>query len=124
MNAAVEFFKAQAGYGYNPETETPDEGKQRCAEQLAQAETLAKQLGYFAVWEQDQDGCVGCDCQSPDCACSNGDEHECLVCLLYDGSKPLDEGVMWPVASLGSVCQPSREYMRVVEAELALEALA
>ena len=81
---------------------------------LAKAERDARALGYTFEWTDDIDGCIGCDCDSPDCACSTGESHECLVCLMRDS-----HGIC--CQSLGSICEPSREYRRVIEAELALE---
>lgn len=106
------FFLRNAGTSYDPKTQAPRQGKAECARRLAKAERDARALGYTFEWKPD--GCIGCDCGSPDCACSTGEPHECLVCLMRDAA-----GVC--CQSLGSVCSPSQSYMRVVEAELALE---
>lgn len=108
------FFLRNAGTSYDPKTQTPRQGKAEGARKLAKAERDARALGYTFEWFVDIEGCNGCDCGSPDCACSTGESHECLVCLMRDAA-----GIC--CQSLGSVCSPSRSYMRVVEAELALE---
>ena len=114
--AAFLFFLRNAGSSYNPKTQTKRQGQYAGARQLAKAERDARALGYTFDWQNDSDGCIGCDCDSPDCKCSSGEPHECLVCLMRDSDGKV-------VQSLGSVCEPSREYRRVVEAELALEQL-
>jgi hypothetical protein len=52
MNAKAFFYK-HAGYGYNPATETPEEGRLRCATELAEAESVAKARGWQVVWSDD-----------------------------------------------------------------------
>lgn len=116
--AAYLFFLKNAGYSYTPGTETPKAGRSRCARELAKAERDAAALGYYFEWCNDWDGCIGCDCGEDSCSCSTGEPHECLVCQIFP---PESESC---AASLGSICEPSREYRRVIEAELALEALA
>ena len=110
------FFLKNGASSYNPSIETKRQGYARMARLLAKAERDARALGYTFDWEYDSDGCIGCDCDSPDCACSTGESHECLVCLMRDS-----HGIC--CQSLASICEPSREYRRVVEAELALEEL-
>ncbi len=114
--AAFYFFLKNAGSSCDPKIETARQGKARGARRLAKAERDACALGYTFEWEQDQDGCIGCDCDDPECKCSTGEDHECLVCLMRDSAGSV-------VQSLGSICGPSREYGRVIEAELALEEL-
>ena len=111
------FFLKNGASSYNPAIETKQQGRSECARKLAKAERDARALGYTFEWEYDSDGCIGCDCNSPDCACSTGESHECLVCLMCDSNGKV-------VQSLGSVCEPSREYRRVIEAELALEGVS
>lgn len=113
----VKFFYDHAGSSYNPKTETEEQGRIRGAQALAKAEAFAAEQGFIFSWSQDEDGCIGCDCGSEDCACASGEPHDCRVCVMYDAS---GEDVL---ASLGSICEPSKEYCRVVEAELALEAM-
>jgi hypothetical protein len=84
---------------------------------LAQAEQHAQANGWDVEWANDLEGCIGCDCESEACACSTGESHEVYVAVLRDEAGRV-------LASLGSICQPDRAYMRVVGAELALEALS
>jgi hypothetical protein len=115
--AAYLFFLRNAGYSYDPKTETKQAGRSRCARQMAKAERDARALGMSYVWQNDTEGCSGCGCGSDDCDCSTGRDHVTLGCILYsDTGKHL--------ASLWSICNPSWDYRRVVEAELAMEALA
>lgn len=114
--AAFQFFLKNGACSYNPAMETKQQGYARQARRLAKAEREARELGYTFLWEMDQDGCTGCDCGSQECDCATGADHECLICIMND-----PEGNA--VQSLGSVCKPSREYGRVIEADLALEQL-
>jgi hypothetical protein len=111
------FFLRNAGYSYNPQTQTKQAGRSECARKLAKAERDARALGYTFEWEYDSEGCTGCSCDSPDCDCSTGADHETLGCRMVntDGHT---------VQSLWSICKPSREYRRVIEAELALEEMS
>ena len=40
------FFYENAGYSYDPKTETPEQGRIRCARDLADAEMVGQRLGY------------------------------------------------------------------------------
>jgi len=115
----VQFFYRNAGYCVKP-GETRQQGRWRGARELAKAEQHARERGWTYVWEADPDGCSGCDCGSDDCACSTGEEHETLACVLYSGQPPFRVAL----ASLSGICGATPEYGRVVEAELALEAMA
>lgn len=110
------FFYKHAGFSYNPATQTKRQGRERTARLLAQAEKDARRLGIYFDWEVDMDGCIGCTCGGADCSCCTGVPHETLGCVARasDGEA---------LASLWGICEPTREYKRVVEAELALEAL-
>lgn len=106
------FFLRHAGLSYNPATETRQQGRAAGARRLAAAERDARALGYRFEWQYDPAGCIGGG--AADCDCSTGRAHECMVCLMLDPAGVCRQ-------SLGSVCKPSRDYRRVVEAELALE---
>lgn len=114
---AFDFFYANAGSSHNPLTETPEQGRARGARQLAQAEARASALGYEFNWVSDVEGCSGCDCGNEECDCFSGNLHEVLGCIAVDADGE-------EKASLWGICGATREYRRVVEAELALEALA
>lgn len=106
---AWRFFHDNAGYCTPP-------GKAQCALNFAHAERESKSKGFTFDWMMDEIGCLGCDCGGKDCACATGEPHETLCCLCRN-----EHGKV--VASLGAICGATSEYKRVVEAELALEAL-
>jgi hypothetical protein len=106
---AVDFFYKHAGYGYGP-GETPEQGRRRGAVKLAKAEQEATARGWTVKWEEDPEGWDSLGDIDPD------DVKEILVAVLYD-----EDGNV--LGSLGSIVNPDRDYARVVEAELALEAL-
>jgi hypothetical protein len=112
------FFLRNAGFSYDPKTQTKQAGRAACAHKLAKAERDARALGYTFEWSHDLDGCIGCDCGSDDCACATGEHHECLSVLMYD---PEHKHV---VDSLDSICEPTWDYRRVIEAELASKVTA
>lgn len=105
------FFYLHAGYSYDPKTETAEEGRVRCARDLAAAETRLKDGPYFTTVEDDD--------------------------LPWDGDEPYDgpiyvvtlyryaayHGDDEIIGSLGGVdCESVDDpYIRVVAAELALE---
>lgn len=113
---AVAFFYEHAGYSYDPETETPEQGRQRSAELLAAAERDAVKRGYEIVWAVDDDPIWDDDVQR------ETTDYDQYVCSVYDA-----DGVV--LASLGSVdfgpgvTPESAPYGRVVAAEVALEAM-
>jgi hypothetical protein len=114
MTQAEQFFYDNAGYSYDPATETAEQGRERRARELARAEAYGTiHEGWEVEWADDLCGCIGCDCGDDDCACSTGVPHETLICVVRD-----TEGNM--LASCGGICEPSREYRRVMEAELML----
>jgi hypothetical protein len=114
---AVKFFYTHAGFSYDPNKETKRQGKMRCARALARAEAYAYKHDWNYQWGEDS--CIGGDCgeiETCEHPCCQGTEHECLWCSLADANGK-------HLASLGSICEPSAEYKRVVKAELALEAM-
>lgn len=114
--AKVKFFFDNAGFSYDPKIETEQQGHQRCAMELAKAEEYARQQELIFEW-QGNDTCIACDCGDSKCKCCKGKRHESFTCLLWDAES---KNVL---ASLGSICEPTSEYRRVIEAELALEAM-
>lgn len=109
LQDAIQFFQTHAGWCSPP-------GKMACAFALAKAEADAELLGMRFEWFEDEEGCLGCTCGDKRCKCSTGEAHEVLCCVARDAQGRI-------VASLGGICEPSHEYKRVVEAELAQEAL-
>lgn len=108
MTPAEQFFYDHAGYGYRPTEETEEEGRVRCAQELASAEAWAQDLGLSVEWESDPDGWDFDD--EADYVPS-----EVLGAVLCYGKRRLP-------FSLWGIADPSREFGRVIEAELYLEA--
>lgn len=106
--AAYLFFLKHAGYSVKL-GESQRSGHSRSARQLAAAERDACALGYRFEWyDDDHFGNHSNEADAP--------EH-CELCVCYD-----DHGHV--VDSLGCIDDATPEYRRVVEAELAMEALA
>lgn len=109
----VAFFLANAGYSYNPKTETPEEGKLNSAIALAEAEAKGKDIGLHFGWEQDDVTTEDFSDEAP--------FYPLWICTCYFEGQP--------VAGLGGIDlgadgQPhSKAYPRVIQAELAAEAL-
>ena len=114
MTRAQQFFYDNAGYSYNPSKESPKQGHYNSARRMAKAERIARVNGITFTWHYDPSGCSGCSCDSKDCACSTGAAHETLYCLALNA-----DGLI--VGSLHGICGATREYRRVIEAELASE---
>lgn len=53
LNADAAFFFEHAGYSHTPLTETPEQGRTRCALNLAACEGIARNAGYSYQWEVD-----------------------------------------------------------------------
>lgn len=123
MQTAYQFFLKNAGYSFDPAKETREQGKRRCAREMAKAESTAVERGWYIEWREDFDGCAGCECGSNECPCfrSKGNRtsyHEPQGCVVYDEPR----GNV--LASLWGICGADSNYRRVIQAELALEALA
>lgn len=116
LTAGEQFFYDNAGYSIAA-GQTEEEGREEAARALAHAEQYARQHGWYTEWEQYPEGCIGCDCKSDECACSTGEEHEVLCATLYNEDDAALE-------SLGAICGATRQYRRVVAAELAIEHVA
>jgi hypothetical protein len=111
---AVAFFKVWATAGYHPKHETRAQGLERNALALARAEALAHKKGFYCQWRiDDLDSSEWSDEKPP---------WRQYVCLLFNAKKEC----------IGSLCgiDFGREgspigdpYARVVEAELAHEAM-
>ena len=105
----VQFFFKEAGWSYHPKKETPREGRMRGARELAAAEKLASEKGWSVEWEHDQEPYEMGDAETEM-------PGEVLCAILRD-----EEGK--PLGSLCQIGDPSRGYRRVVEAELASQAV-
>lgn len=105
MDRKVKFFYDNAGYSYGP-GETAEQGRARCAEELARAERWAWENDAIFCWDNDSDDC------------GDGDEtpETREYCLMYlDGEC---------VASLYGIADADDAYRRVIRAELALQVMA
>lgn len=111
---AAFFFYDHAGYSWRPGEETEEEGRIRCARALADAEALAKECGFRFEWEDDwttRDHVAA----FPDAYDSQPDT--CETCIAYNARGDI-------VGVLGCINDADDNYRRVIEAELADEALA
>ena len=106
MNKIEQFFYRNAGYCWNSEKETEEQGRVRCAKQLAEAEQHAREENWSVIWDNDFDHVPSKD-YTP---------NTCESAMLFN-----EDGEM--LASLGCIDDADTNYRRVVEAELALEAL-
>lgn len=113
---ATDFFYDHAGWSHGPD-ESPETGRRRCANDLTEAERVARSRGWFVRWERDAD--ADYDDQE-----TEWHDWPHYMATMFD----LDGNVL---AGLGSVMFRDREdpwsgdpYRRVVEAELALEAMS
>lgn len=115
QQAAFNFFLQNAASSYNPKTETKAQGRARVARMLAKAERDARALGYRFEWVSDWQ--VGDHAKEYGDTYKDGGPETCEQCLMW---APDGKDI---VASLGCIDDATQEYRRVVEAELALEAL-
>jgi hypothetical protein len=119
LNDDQRFFFDHAGYGYNPATETPEQGRTRCAIALEVAERSVRNLRHAEpiafVWEVD-----------PDIDSSEYDDSEkpyaLWQCCLMVNDTPANSLHGIDFGRDGSPIGAA--YARVVEAELAAEWLA
>lgn len=112
MTKAEQFFHDNAGFSYDPKTETPEQGKRNTARALARAEAYAKKAGWQFEVEPDPDA----DESWMDATCRNDHGGTAWQVALYDETR------QYVLASLGG-CYGDGDYERVVKAELALEAM-
>lgn len=123
MTPSESFFFRNAGHSYDPSRETKRTGRIRYARELARAENEAKVRGWSVLWEDEIDVDLSwCECETDGVE----HEHEVLCAILYgeDWTNTLkSRRDMKVLGSLGNIVDADRNYRRVVEAELALEAL-
>jgi hypothetical protein len=121
MTKVEQFFFNHAGYSWDAKAETEHQGKLRCARELARAERYAAEHEWSFEWTPDLDADASFveTWEPAERDEWNATEHECFVCLVHG---PLPDCEV--LASCGGIFDPSAEYSRVMEAELASEALA
>lgn len=112
--AAYWFFLRNAGCSWNPKTETKLQGMSRGARQLAKAERDARALGYSFDWTDDWG--IGSHVKEFGAESYPEEPSTCEICIMRNEGGTI-------VQTLGCVDDATREYRRVVEAELALEEL-
>jgi hypothetical protein len=120
LSSAEKFFYDHAGFSYDPKTETKEQGRRRVAKKLAAAEAKAEEKEWSVEWEHEQDPDISWMDEEQLADYENG-RIEMLSATLYDA-----EGRV--IGSLGGNALDGRSssrnpQARVIEAELALEAL-
>ncbi len=108
------FFYLNAGYSHDPKTETAEQGRIRCARQLAEAEEISERMDWEFDWAWDE--CPDLSWMSDE---DREQEHEVLCCRIPDPKNP-----RYSLATLCGITDPDSKYRRVIEAELASEAIA
>ncbi len=115
LSPAIDFFLERAGFSFDPATETAEEGKLRAANALAAAEAWAADPANEVSidWERDYEADLDDNC---DCGEDHGPNYVGIVYVAGEVK-----------ASLGAVTFGedglNDPYRRVVEAELASEAM-
>jgi hypothetical protein len=127
IDPAVAFFYEHAGFSYPADADQYRmvAGQLECARRLAEAERYGREHGWEVEWEYDPEPCLVCECGSEDCPCYTRITHVTLGAVLYV-TPPDPYGLRVStstVASLWGICRPTREYQRVVAAELMREHL-
>jgi hypothetical protein len=112
--AAYLFFYRNAGFSYDPKTQSKQQGRAETARKLAKAERDARALGYTFIWSDDWE--VGSHVKQYGSESYPAEPTTCEYCQIID-AEGRSQG------SLGCIDDATREYRRVVEAELALEEL-
>jgi len=109
---AVKFFYDHAGYSYKTGMETPEQGRKRCARALANAEEQAFMSSWTYEWKDDWSVCS----HVQEFDTYTEEPNTCQGCILRNEAGEV-------LASLWCIDDADANYRRVVEAELALEAL-
>ena len=106
-----QFFYDHAGWCYDPKTETPEQGRNRCAQTLADAHRSALSAGYTFEWDIDPD--------TDSSEFLDGPVYELYICVLV--SPEGDSAGSIGGVDFGPTGDASEDYGRVVEAELAAD---
>lgn len=111
----IQFFYENAGFSYDPKTESPEEGRRRCAVEMSYEEQRARNLGYSFSWEPD-------DLDSSEFS-DDQPAWKLWVCTMYGPSGAVCNSLSG--VDFGRDGIPyGNPYRRVVEAELAVEEMS
>lgn len=116
MKTAYHFFLKHAGYSYDLITETKAQGQRRCAKALVNAEKISCASGWSFEWAIDQ-------YSTSEDLNDEIEAYELWQCVMRD----IDGNVLASLHGIdfGPGADPWGDpYRRVVQAELALEAIA
>lgn len=114
LSDAETFFYDNAGYSYDPATETREEGRRRCAREMANDEEwLRNSDDVRSQWGDDDSG---------DHSYLQQDEFRGYQVTTCEFCSILDETGSVIYASLGCIDDADDNYRRVIESELAGEA--
>lgn len=120
MNRVAQFFYDNAGYSYDPQKETQEEGRKRCAIVLAGVEQWAHETGYSFLWDIDHDASSADWLDDNEDGGKNRDPWRVWSCWMMDEQGKTVQSLH--AIDFGRDGQPwGNNYRRVVEAELALE---
>jgi len=123
------FFLKHAGSSYSPKTETVQQGAIRGARALAKAERLARQRGYRFHWSIDPGSSSADWIDDNEDGGRNRDPWRVWQCCAMGSRDPGYRGAGEVLANLSGIdfgrggTPRTNPYRRVVEAELAQEAL-
>lgn len=120
LNAVEQFFYDNAGYSYDPTTETPEQGRERGAVLIASAECWARETAYSFNWGIDPDGDSSDWIDDDEDGGKNREPWRVWECFMYDEKGNIAQSLHG--IDFGRYGKPWGDvYKRVVEAELALE---
>jgi hypothetical protein len=108
LRKKIAFFYEHGGYSTSP-GQSVEEGRRESAERLARAEAFGEEAGWKVSWEPDQEEYQMGDAETEP-------PSEVYVAALLDANDNV-------LGSLGGIGDPDNNYKRLVEAELALEAM-
>ena len=112
------FFYEHAGYSYDPKVETAEMGRIRCAVEMALAEEQGRNVGLEFEWSDDWGVGSHTDFYGAGSCYEDHEPSTCEQCVVKSA-----DGEYLPI-SLGCIDEADANYRRVVEAELAMEAIA
>lgn len=117
LKDAKRFFYQNGGYCFDPKTETKLQGRRRCALASAIAEREAQRRMFTFVWSYDDSQSIrDITDETVEGAEFYERAHEIEFCVCRDAAGDA-------LASLGGIIDATPNYRRVVEAELAAEAI-